>query len=277
MKTDMSWHTLFKYGDSLIGFMLSAVYGTLLTPAMVSKWSEDEDGKCKLCEEKMGTIQHILAGCTVALSQGRYRWRHDKVLKQISEQVTFHCERRVNTYRNKASSGRQLIDFVPAGKRRAGANEKKESQGFGILGGTRDWIVLSDIEEQLKFPSDIVETRLRPDLVIFSRSAKTVLWWELTVPSEERIAESHELKLDRYNSLQAEIQAKGWCCYNFAVEVGARGVVAKSLESAARRVGFRGRELKKLVRESGKEAAHCSRWIYLLSRKKEWEFRKVGA
>ena len=47
MKTDLSWHTLFKYGDSLIGFMLSAVYGTLLTPSMVSKWSEDEDGKCK--------------------------------------------------------------------------------------------------------------------------------------------------------------------------------------------------------------------------------------
>ena len=25
-ETDMSWHTLFKSGDSLIGFMLSAVY-----------------------------------------------------------------------------------------------------------------------------------------------------------------------------------------------------------------------------------------------------------
>ena len=97
MKTDLSWHTLFKYGDSLTGFMLSAVYGTLLTPSMVSKWSEDEDGKCKLCKERMGIIQHILAGCKVALSQGRYRWRHDKVLKQISEQVVFHCDRRVNT------------------------------------------------------------------------------------------------------------------------------------------------------------------------------------
>ena len=71
MKTDLSWHTLFKYGDSLTGFMLSAVYGTLLTPSMVSKWSEDEDGKCKLCKERMGIIQHILAGCKVALSQGR--------------------------------------------------------------------------------------------------------------------------------------------------------------------------------------------------------------
>ncbi|XP_063694224.1 uncharacterized protein LOC134825946 [Bolinopsis microptera] len=277
MKTDLSWHTLFKYGDSLIGFMLSAVYGTLLTPSMVSKWSEDEDGKCKLCEERMGTIQHILAGCKVALSQGRYRWRHDKVLKQISEQVVFHCDRRVNTYKNKAGNGRQFIDFVPAGRRKAGTDDRKESRGFGILSGYRDWIVLSDLEGQLKFPSEIVETRLRPDLVIFSRSAKTVIWWELTVPSEERIAESHEYKLDRYSGLQAEIQAKGWCCYNAAVEVGARGVVAQSLERAARRIGFRGRELKKLVRDSGKEAAHCSRWIYLLSRKREWEFRKVGA
>ena len=136
---------------------------------------------------------------------------------------------------------------------------------------------VSDIEGQLKFPSEIVETRLRPDLVIFSRSAKTVIWWELTVPSEERISESHEYKLDRYSSLQTEIQAEGWCCYNVAVEVGARGVVAQSLERAARRIGFKGRELKKLVRDSGKEAAHCSRWIYLLSRKREWEFRKVGA
>ena len=48
--------------------------------------------------------------------------------------------------------------------------------------------MLSDIEGQLKFPSEIVETRLRPDLVIFSRSAKTVVWWELTVPSEDRIS-----------------------------------------------------------------------------------------
>ena len=29
METDMSWHTLFKYGDSLIGSRLSAVHGHL--------------------------------------------------------------------------------------------------------------------------------------------------------------------------------------------------------------------------------------------------------
>ena len=60
IRTDMSWHTLFKYGDSLIGFLLSAVYGTLVTPALASKWSEDEDGMCKLCGDKLGTVPHIM-------------------------------------------------------------------------------------------------------------------------------------------------------------------------------------------------------------------------
>ena len=73
-------------------------------------------------------------------------------------------------------------------RKKAGTDDRKESHGFGILSRSRDWIVLSDIEEQLKFPSEILETRLSPDLVMFSRSAKTVIWWELTVPSEEQIA-----------------------------------------------------------------------------------------
>ena len=70
---------------------------------------------------------------------------------------------------------------------------------------------------------------LRPDFVTYSRSAKTVLWWELTVPSEEQIAESHEYKLDRYNLPGAEIQAKGWCRYNFTIEVGIREMVAQNM------------------------------------------------
>ena len=90
------------------------------------------------------------------------------------------------------------------------------------------------------------------------------------MPSEERIAASHELKLDRDLVLQAEVKANGWSCYSFAVEVGARGVVAASLEQAARKIGLTGRPSKNLVRECGKEAAYCTRWIYLLSRKREW-------
>ena len=57
-------------------------------------------------------------------------------------------------------------------------------------------MVLSDVEGQLRFRSKMMETRHRPDLVIFSKSAEGILWWELKVSFEERIAESYEFKLD---------------------------------------------------------------------------------
>ena len=136
--------------------------------------------------------------------------------------------------------------------------------------------VVSDLGQQLKFPSEIADTRLRPDLIIYSTAIKRVIWWELTCPSEERISDSHEIKLDRYANLQVDCQSNGWSCYNLAVEVGARGFVAESLSKAARMIGIRGRALKKLTREVGEEALHCSRWIYLLAGKKEWEYREVG-
>jgi hypothetical protein len=61
------------------------------------------------------------------------------------------------------------------------------------------------------------------------------------------------------------------------VEVGARGVVAESLKKAAATIGMRGRAKNRLVRDAGKEACHCSRWVFLLSGKKEWEYRDVGS
>ena len=117
------------------------------------------------------------------------------------------------------------IEFVLAGKRLIEGKSKREVNGFGLLSEANDWTVLEDLDKQLKFPSEIALTRLRPDLVLFSRASKRVIWWELTVPPEERIAAFHELMLDQHTSLQAEIQANGWSCFNFAVEVGARGVV----------------------------------------------------
>ena len=40
---DLSWNNMFKFGDSLIGFALRAVYGTVITPAMKSKWDADDN------------------------------------------------------------------------------------------------------------------------------------------------------------------------------------------------------------------------------------------
>ena len=273
---DMSWNSLFKMGDSMVGFLLRAVYGTLVTPSLAVKWNDDEDGKCKLCGTEAGTAQHILSGCSVALQQGRYTWRHDKVLNQIQGQVAYHINKRVNNPKRSISQQRSEVPFVKAGVRGKDLPKRQYQSGMGILTEARDWVLLADVNGQLKFPSMVATTRLRPDLIIYSTSTKRIVWWELTCPCEERISAAHELKLDRYSELQVECQENGWSCFNMAVEVGARGVVAESLKKAAAAIGMRGRAQKKLVRDVGKEACHCSKWLYWLRGKKEWECRDVG-
>ncbi|CAC5386777.1 unnamed protein product [Mytilus coruscus] len=67
-----------------ISFMLRSVYDTLPSPSNLHQWGLIEELSCKLCGER-GTMAHILSGCKVALTQGRYRWRHDKVLKHLAE------------------------------------------------------------------------------------------------------------------------------------------------------------------------------------------------
>ena len=275
LSLDLSWNSLFKMGDSMVGFILRAVYGTLVTPSLAVKWDEAEDGMCKLCSSERGTIQHILSGCKVALEQGRYTWRHDKVLNQIRSQVAYHLDKRVNNPKRSISLQSSKVEFVSAGAKVKGIPRCHHRSGMGILTEARDWVLLADVNGQLKFPSEVVTTRLRPDLIIYSTSTKRIVWWELTCPSEERISAAHELKLDRYSELQVECQENGWSCYNMAVEVGARGVVAESLIKAAAAIGMRGRAQKKLIRDVGMEACHCSKWLYWLCGKKEWDRRDV--
>ena len=62
--------------------------------------------------------------------------------------------------------------------------------------------------------------------------------------SEERIAESHEYKLDRYNLLDSSNGDGAVTILLSKKEHDARGVVAESLERAARRAGFKGMYLR---------------------------------
>ena len=140
--------------------------------------------------------------------------------------------------------------------------KKRRNGDMGLLTDAKDWVVMSDLGKQLKFPACIVETTLRPDLVIYSPSVRRVIWWELTCPSEERIDAAHELKLDRYAELEVQCRANGWACHNMAVEVGVRGIVGVSLERAARSIGIRNRGLKKLVREVSR-----SQYTYIPTKK----------
>ena len=73
-----------------LSFILRATSDTLLTPLNLRRWKIQCGAKCTLCGNSQPTVAHILNGCTVALEQGRYTWRHDCVLSTITSALNDH-------------------------------------------------------------------------------------------------------------------------------------------------------------------------------------------
>ena len=79
----LTWGDIWKYEPLRFSFLLRSVYDLRQSPANLCRWGLTTDPKCSLCD-KPGTLEHVLSSCSTALTQGRYRWRHDSVLKELA-------------------------------------------------------------------------------------------------------------------------------------------------------------------------------------------------
>ena len=75
----LSHREVLETSTTSLKFLVKSVYDLLPTPANKNVWFGSEE-KCLLCGGE-SNLNHVLASCKVALSEGRYRWRHDQVLK----------------------------------------------------------------------------------------------------------------------------------------------------------------------------------------------------
>ena len=219
--------------------MVKSVYDILPTPANKSKWFKSDD-KCLLCGND-GNLAHILSGCKVALSQGRYKWRHDKILKELASSV----QTKVSENANKPENKKSRIQFVKEGEKRQ--VESKEEEYYTYLSAANDWKITVDLETSLKIPSDICSTNLRPDITIVSRKTKQIGLIELTVPNEERIEVSGEIKRMKYEPIVQEGRKNGWSVRIWAVQVGCRGFPAVSMSTFFKDLGYKGAEKKRAI------------------------------
>ena len=127
-----------------------------------------------------------------------------------------------------------------------------------------------DLGKQLQFPREIVETSLRPDLVMWSEARRTVLLVELTVPWEEGIEAANERKRAKYADLAAECKEAGWEAITCPVEVGCRGFVGSSTARLLRDMGCIGGEQRKAIKELAEEAERGSFWLWLRRKHRSW-------
>ena len=103
-----------------------------------------------------------------------------------------------------------------------------------------------------------------------SDSAKKMGVMELTVPNEDRVEVSNEMKRSKYASLQVEGKKRGWSVQVWAVEVGCRGFPAGSMATFLNDLGFSGASKRRVLRKVGEAAEKGSKWIWCCSQRKEW-------
>ena len=92
-------------------------------------------------------MAHILSGCPTALGQGRYRWRHDQVLKEIAH----HVEGRRKEGNKSLGTRKTEISFIKPGEKRQ--NKEKEVESY--LDGSMDWRMQMDLDKRLRIPAAV--------------------------------------------------------------------------------------------------------------------------
>ena len=258
----LSHRDLLETSTTSLKFLVKSVYDLLPTPANKNVWFGSEE-KCLLCGGE-SNLNHILVSCKVALSQGRYRWRHDQVLKEIARWT----EEKITNSQLQPPRQKKRIHFVKEG------NKTKTSPSKGcpvsFFDSAKDWNLQVDLSKHVKIPENVVQTSLRPDLVVTSEKKKILGMMELTVPYEDRIEVSGELKRSKYQEIVNAGESKGWKVTLWSVEVGCRGFPAVSLGNYLRDIGFSGSERTKHLKKMGEIAQNASNSIWKWSHFRNW-------
>ena len=250
---------------SRISFLIRSTYDVLPTPTNLHQWL-GEDPSCPLCSTP-ATLRHILVGCKVSLSQGRYTWRHNQVLKGLA--ATLESRRTtINALPLRATTSANSIAFVREGQQ--GQRKVPPKARLGELEAARDWQMLVDVGQRLTVPPEIVITNLRPDLVLWSNSQRKVYFVELTVPWEDAVQEAFERKKLRYSDLAAEAEQRGWRAKVCPAEVGCRGFVATSTVRLMKDLGISGQVLRQAIKELSRLAERSSQWLWLKRKDPNW-------
>nr|XP_061819532.1 uncharacterized protein LOC133608354 [Nerophis lumbriciformis] len=107
----ITWADIWRTPQSRLSFLVRAAYDTLPCPRNLAQWFGSE-GKCSLCSKDNAGLKHILSGCNVALTQGRFRWRHNQVLRKLAELLE-RCRVGAN---NATDPHRPNITFIKPGE-----------------------------------------------------------------------------------------------------------------------------------------------------------------
>ena len=171
----------------VLKFLVNSVSDTVNTRANLLRWGQSTTNKCKHCC-CVETLCHVLNSCSVFLSQGRYTWRHNNVLRCFVEVAA-----------QSISPDKKIFHDIPS---------------------------LIGYSPVTTIPLACTQTELRPDFCLYDEKKKTIVIMELSVPFELGIDKAHKYKVDKYSALITDIKNNGFQVEFLAIEIGSRGFVS---------------------------------------------------
>ena len=231
----ITWKSyLWDIPQGVLKFALNAGLNTLPTFDNLKRWGKRVNDRCPFCGN-IQTLLHVLSNCNVALTQGRYTWRHNSVLMSLIKCIRPFLDPQFH-----------LFSDMP---------------GFEAPhGGT--------------IPPNILVTNLRPDIFIVSESLKKAIVFELTCPWDANIQRSHDFKEGKYAPLVADL-SRNFTVYHFSVEVSVRGQISKDNRNRLKAFIFRccngpGKLVNSVVQGSSKVALLSSYSIFCARKEPSW-------
>ena len=186
----MIWKSImYNLPVKVLKFLVNAVSDTVNTRANLLRWGKSTTSKCRHCD-CVETLNHVLNCCSVFLSQGRYTWRHNNVLKCFVGMIT-----------ESISPDTKILHDIP---------------------------YLTGYSPVSTIPLPCTQTNLKPDLCIYDENSKKIMIMELTVPFELGIEKAHQCKVDKYSSLVTDIRNNNYEVEYLAIEIGSRGFISSN-------------------------------------------------
>ena len=256
LQRSLTWNDIWHMAPLRISFLIRAVYDLLPTNANLVRWGKKDDATCPLCQGRQ-TTEHVLSSCKVALSQGRYTWRHNRVLKELTSAIC-SAEGQLDP-----PIARPPVFQTEGGRTKwCGRPTHTITKKRSILDGCNDWELAADLTEWGSYPDVIKKTKMRPDIVFHSASTRQIIMVELTVPYESRMEEAHIYKTEKYHDLTKELEKDGYCARILPVEIGARGFIGTSAYNLLTKLAITGSKRTKALKTLAETAEASSRWIW---------------
>ena len=205
------------------GFILAAQDQSLFTRNYQANILHNgTDPKCRFCEDKVETIDHLVSGCSI-LTPNEYKNRHDRVGQYLHWKICKHFS--IGTQGN-------WYEHHPA----------PVTEG-------KDTTVLWD------FPihTDRTIQANRPDIIIKDKTNNTCLFIDMSVPSDRNVSAKVFEKLSKYKDLEIEVE-KMWHLKTktLPVVIGALGLIKKDTDKFLEQIPGKPRleEVQKIVLNS---------------------------